>query len=275
MIHIYDGMAVLRRRFDDHLPGPFGRGPRSVFNEMLAIKPGDVAIWCFEGRGAKQARQKFFPGYKDRPSQMTDGLHALVNLTRDALKHTKALQVAVPQREADDVIGHLCGIYGIGDGDNITVHTVDRDLLQLAGPKVRINGVTPLKIIVDKDDVKKDVVLTPGEIRLYKALCGDPSDRIPGMPGFGPKAFAACNRAWLNSAMQQLIAGHPKPALFEHAGVKPAMAQRMCNPEQAEQLRVFWKIVGFLPLPDDWQSNILTGKPDQAAGSALLQQYMH
>ncbi|WP_164107675.1 hypothetical protein, partial [Serratia marcescens] len=79
---------------------------------MLALPKADVAVWCFEGRGAKFVRQRILPGYKDRPSTMTDGLHALVDLTRKALEHTRAIQVAVPQREADDVIAHLCETYG-------------------------------------------------------------------------------------------------------------------------------------------------------------------
>ncbi|MFC7661768.1 hypothetical protein ACFQWF_01465 [Methylorubrum suomiense] len=49
MIHIYDGMAVLRRRFDGNM---LNSGPRSVFGDMLELPRSDVAIWCFEGRGS-------------------------------------------------------------------------------------------------------------------------------------------------------------------------------------------------------------------------------
>lgn len=268
-MQIFDGMAVLRRRFEtDYL----GRGPRTVVTEMLNLSAGEVAVWCFEGTGSIKSRREIFPGYKDRPSGLTDGLAALINLTRDALRHTRAIQVAVPGREADDVIAHLCDTYG--STTDVRVHTVDRDLLALQRDRVKVD-VKPLKIVIDKEKPALDVYVQPEHIRLYKALCGDPSDRVPGMPGFGPLMFARCNPAFLANAMQSLIDGYPKPALFEHAGVKPGMAQRICNPEQAEQLRAFWVIVGFLPMPDDWHRHLAAGTPDGALADAVLRQFMH
>lgn len=270
-IHIYDAMAVLRRRFDEALPGQFGRGPRSVFNEMLAAQPGDVHLWAFEGRGAKHERQKILPGYKDRPSTMTDGLHALVDLTRQALAHTRAIQISVPRREADDVIAHLCETYGSGASD-IVVHTVDRDLYALQGGRVRVD-VKPLKIVVDKLDPTKDVTITPAEIHLFKSLVGDPSDRVPGLQGFGPKAFIACDRRLLAVAMQSLVAGRSRADLFVAAGVKEATAQRIV--EQAAHIKACWDVTSFLPMPGDWEDGIEVGKPNQAAGSEILARYMH
>lgn len=261
MIHIYDGMAVLRRRFDND---PLGRGPRSVVTEMLTLPRTDIAIWCFEGRGSLNDRRKIFPGYKDRPSTMTDGLRALVELTREALKHTRALQVAVPGREADDVIAHLCGVYGTGPGDSITVHTVDRDLKALEGGKVKV-ACEPLKGI------------EPHEVRLYKTLVGDKSDCIPGMKGFGVESFLACDRTLLARAMQVLIVGHLETAcqLFQQAGVKPGMAARICTEEQIELLRKYWQVIGFLPLPDGWEQNVVAGRENAEAASAVLRQFHH
>lgn len=268
-IYIFDGMAVLRRRFDNDV---LGRGPRNVVTEMMNLPSTDIAVWCFEGKGSIAPRRKLFPKYKDRPSTMTDGLHALVNLTRDALKHTRALQVAVPFREADDVIAYLCQVHGTKDP--VVVETIDGDLKALETPNVKVN--CPAKRIrVDKLDSRKDVTLTAGEVHLYKTLVGDTSDCIPGMPGFGDKGFVACNRPFLQAAMLALLGGDPKPALFEHAGVKPAMAQRMCNPDQAEQLRVFWRITDFLPLPDDWDQHVVPGKPDWTAADKVLAEFMH
>lgn len=269
MINIYDGMAVLRRRFDtDHL----GRGPRTVFSEMLALPASDVAVWVFEGSGSIKVRREIFPGYKDRPSSLMDGVRSLIELTRDALRHTRAIQVAVPGREADDVIAHLCHTYGTTQ--DVKVHTVDRDLLALQRDRVLVD-VKPLKVVLDPADHTKDVVIPPSQIRLYKALCGDGSDKIPGMKGFGPKAFVACNAPALQIAMDALVAGQPDAALFVRAGVKDGMAARMCLPEQAELLRAFWQIVGFLPMPDNWHTFLASGTEDAAAGDAILRRFMH
>jgi hypothetical protein len=269
-IHIYDGMAVLRRRFDEALPGQFGRGPRSVFTEMLALPKADVAVWCFEGRGAKFVRQRILPGYKDRPSTMTDGLHALVDLTRKALEHTRAIQVAVPQREADDVIAHLCETYG--ETGPVMVHTIDRDLKALETAKVKVD-VSALKIVVDKLDSKQDRIVEPCFIHLYKALVGDPSDRVPGLPNFGPLTFAKCDWPLLNMAMKALAAGQVHREMFLRAGVKEPTADRIV--EQADHLRACWDVTAFLPMPGDWEEGITVGKPNQAAGDAVLRQFMH
>jgi hypothetical protein len=53
------------------------------------------------------------------------------------------------------------------------------------------------------------------------------------------------------------------------------MAGRMCEPDQAELLRKFWTIVGFLPLPEDWTSFLKPGVENAAAGDAVLQRFMH
>lgn len=270
-IHIYDGQAVLRRRFDTNF---LGSGPRKVFMEALSLPRTDVAIWCFEGRGSLAERRRLFPGYKDRPSSMTTGIRALIDLTRQALAHTRALQISVPGREADDVIAHLCEVHGPTAADGITVHTVDRDLLQLSTDRVKVDAA-PLVVKVEEGDRSKDVTLLPGEIRLYKTLVGDTSDKIPGMRGFGGKAFVACDRRLLQAAMNALLQGNPVPALFERAGVKTGMAERICAPEQAAQLRAFWSIVGFLPMPGDWEDGIQVGKEDTTAGDAVLRQFMH
>ena len=268
-IQIFDGMAVLRRRFDTDF---LGKGPRNVFSEMLRLPKGDVAIWAFEGTGSIKARRAIYAGYKERPSTLTDGLRALVELTREALAHTRAIQVAVPGREADDVIAHLCQTYGTTQ--DVKVHTIDRDLLALQRDRVVVD-VKPLKIVMDPEDHTKDVVVQPCHIQLYKTLVGDPSDKIPGMAGFGGKAFASCNPAFLQHAMQSLVDGYPKPALFEHAGVKPAMANRICEPNQAELLTKFWQLVGFLPMPDDWHRFLAAGTENAFAGNAILAKFMH
>jgi len=272
MIHIYDGMAVLRRRFDERLPGQFGRGPRSVFQQMLGLPKADVALWCFEGKGAKAVRQKILAGYKDRPSTMTDGLHALVDLTRQALDHTRAFQLSVPGREADDVIAHLCDTYG--PTGPVTVYTVDRDLKALETKNVRVE-VSPLKIVVDKNDPAQDRIVDPCFIRLYKSLCGDPSDRVPGLAKFGPLTFAKCDWPRLNMAMGALAAGQINRELFLSAGVKEATVDRICEPETSKHLKACWDVVGFLPMPSDWEDGIAVGVPNPAAGDEILRRFMH
>lgn len=270
-IHIYDGMAVLRRKFEND---PFGRGVRSVFVEMLTAPRCDVHIWCFEGRGSLAARRKLLPTYKDRPSTMTDGIRPMIDLVRDALKHTRAIQIAVPGREADDVIAHLCEVHGPTAKGGVRVHTVDRDLIVLQTSQVKVD-VKPLKVVMDNTDHSKDVEIPPADVPLYKALVGDPSDCIPGMPKFGPKAFVAADRRLLQIAFDALCAGRPSAAAFVAAGVKEAMAERMCAPEQADLLRTYARVIDFMPLPGGWDEHVVAGTPNQTLGDELLKRFHH
>lgn len=257
-IHVYDGMAVLRERFNTTGPNS---GPRGVFSEMLDEDRSNVFIWCFEGKGSLNTRRALFPGYKVRPSSMTDGIMAMIQLTRDVLKHTRAIQVSVPGFEADDVIAHLAQVHGMG-GDNMVIHTVDRDLHALATRNVTVTA-NPLK------------ECTPDQVRLYKTLVGDPSDKIPGLKGFGQKAWEACNPRLLQAAMDGLIAGRPVAHQFVQAGMKGPTADRIVEPEVADQLRIFWQIIGFFPLPDGWDNQVIAGKPDRQAGDAMLREFFH
>ena len=68
--------------------------------------------------------------------------------------------------------------------------TGDRDVLQLVNQNVKVYA--PLKglanpVLYDADEVWKQYGLKPSQIVDYKALRGDPSDNIPGVPGVGEK----------------------------------------------------------------------------------------
>lgn len=271
-IHLYDGMAVLRRKFEHDL---FGQGVRGVVNEMLSAQRTDVHLWCFEGRYSLSARRKIFDGYKRRDSTMRDGMMPLIELVREAMKHTRAIQIQVDNREADDVLAHLCHVYGPTAVGGVRVHTVDRDLLVLQTPNVSFPGLKPLKIVMDNSDHSKDVEVPPAQIPLYKALCGDPSDKIPGMPGFGPKTFAVTNRVRLQLAFDALCRGDLRPELWVEAGVKQRTAERICAPEQAELLRCYRKLIDFLPMPGDWEDGITPGVPNPDKVNEVLTKFKH
>ena len=97
--------------------------------------------------------------------------------------------VKVAGYEADDVIATLAG-QAREQGIDVTVLTGDRDLFQLIEPGVRVmatgRGVTDTKVY-DLDAVLDRYGFGPELIPDYKALVGDTSDNIPGVPGIGDK----------------------------------------------------------------------------------------
>jgi 5'-3' exonuclease len=71
--------------------------------------------------------------------------------------------------------------------ENDIVISNDKDLWPLVIRRVKI--LLNASTAVDEDLIWQKFKCTPHHIRLYKALVGDPSDKIPGKRGFGPAAW--------------------------------------------------------------------------------------
>src|SRR5207249_7513728 len=94
--------------------------------------------------------------------------------------------------EADDVIGTLT-VQAEEKGLETTIVTVDLDMLQLVTDRTRLmttrSGVENT-VIADPAKIAERYGLVAGQMIDYKALKGDPTDNIPGVPGVGEKTAA-------------------------------------------------------------------------------------
>ncbi|MBI2867661.1 MAG: DNA polymerase I [Chloroflexi bacterium] len=94
--------------------------------------------------------------------------------------------------EADDLIGTLSHQAAALDIDTIIL-TGDTDTLQLVSPQVRVryqSGVGQLAVYDEKGVRERYNGLSPGQLADHKALVGDKSDNVPGVPGIGEKTAA-------------------------------------------------------------------------------------
>ena len=108
----------------------------------------------------------------------------------------KALRIPVYEMqgyEADDVIGTITQQLDPRDDLETTIVTVDLDMLQLVTPRVRLmttrSGVENT-VMYDVAKIDERFGLRPDQMVDYKALKGDPTDNIPGVPGVGEKTAA-------------------------------------------------------------------------------------
>ncbi len=107
------------------------------------------------------------------------------------LDHLGVRHPLAPGFEADDVMGTLATAAAIA-GLPVTIVSGDRDLLQVVGPGVDVfmpkghegEPYTPA-VVQERWEVR------PDQFTDLKALIGDTSDNIPGVPGIGPKTAAA------------------------------------------------------------------------------------
>lgn len=137
-------------------------------------------------------RHKMFEGYKGTRKPMPPELHEQIPLMQDVLRAMHIPLLMKGGYEADDLLGTVakrCQKEGV----EVTIVSGDRDLLQLADTHIKIclpktaKGVTTVYNYYP-EDVEKEWKVTPLEFIDLKALMGDTSDNIPGVPGLGPKS---------------------------------------------------------------------------------------
>jgi DNA polymerase-1 len=158
-----------------------------VLRGMQDVKP-DYAIVSFD-LGRPQFRFDVYPEYKKGRPSMPDDLRSQFPIVREI-----ATMMGMPIRElegyeADDVIGTLTKKATAAGIDTIIV-SGDLDGLQLVDDHVRLlttrMGVAAT-VIYDEAKVMDRYGLRPDQMLDYKALKGDTSDNIPGVPGVGEK----------------------------------------------------------------------------------------
>ena len=134
-------------------------------------------------------RHEAFGQYKAQRAPMPEALRPQVQMMKDVLEAMHIPLIGVPGFEADDVIGTLAR-RGEEDGLDVLIVTADRDALQLVDEHVHVlankRGISET-ILYDPPAVLERYGVTPLQVPDVKALTGDTSDNIPGVPGIGEK----------------------------------------------------------------------------------------
>lgn len=198
-------------------------------------KPTHVAA-AFDLKGPT-FRHEIYPQYKGTRRPMDEELAVQFQPIKDLLGLMDVRCVSKEGYEADDVLGTLsCTVNG-----ECIVLTGDRDSLQLVSDTTRVfrtvKGVTDIEVY-DLARLAQDG-FTPDTFIDYKALRGDPSDNIPGVPGVGEK-----------TAKQLLDSYGTLEGVLEHADeVKGKLGENLrANREKAELSRKLATIVKDVPL---------------------------
>jgi DNA polymerase-1 len=137
----------------------------------------------------KTFRDKLFPEYKATRAKMPDDLRSQIERIRILVDAFKFPRLEAEGFEADDVLGSIAR-QSVKVGLGVKIITGDRDLLQLVDDRV-IVSLAGSKLSEAKDysasDVEAYLGVRPDQVVDYKALVGDTSDNIPGVPGVGEK----------------------------------------------------------------------------------------
>lgn len=195
---LIDGHSILNRAFYGvpDLTDSEGHHTNAVYgflNIMFKIfdteQPTDVVV-AFDVN-KPTFRHEAFDTYKGTRKPMPEELREQVPLMKKVLETMNIKVTELPGYEADDVLGTLAK-RGEKENMKVSVITGDRDLLQLATDNILIRipktkkGGTEIEDYYAKD-VKEKYLVTPEEFIDVKALMGDTSDNIPGVPSVGEK----------------------------------------------------------------------------------------
>jgi DNA polymerase-1 len=151
----------------------------------------------FWDEGLPQKRVELQPGYKETRKEMPLPMVPQLNYIRKLTPILGFKNVALPNTEADD----LMGCYAIAacrrNGMEVILATNDKDLFQLVGPCVKVYSTAKADLaspkdgfaLLGEDEVAAKWDVPPGLIGDVLAIAGDSVDNIPGA-GIGRKAAA-------------------------------------------------------------------------------------
>jgi len=193
---IIDSYALVHRSYHALPPlvSPEGVLVNGVYGFMLfflkminVLKP-DYIVATFD-MAAPTFRHEEYKEYKAKRVKMPDNFYEQVQMVKNLLH---AFNVPILEKEgyeADDIIGTITEKLKNKNIQSFIV-TGDLDTLQLITDKVFVytlrRGIQD-SITYNKGKVFERFQLKPGQLIDWKALRGDPSDNVPGVPSIGEK----------------------------------------------------------------------------------------
>jgi DNA polymerase-1 len=238
---VVDGDSLAHRAYHA-LPKTFRRAEGKPGNALLGFSNFIVRLWQSEQpRGVLVGwdsldtptyRHELFAGYQ-AGREFGDDLLEQLDLLPELVRAFGFLAAKAPGYEADDFLAAAVRKEEKRGGAALVV-TSDRDSFQLASEQTTIlqptRGVSELAR-VGPAEVRERYGVAPEQVPDFIALRGDPSDRMPGARGVGPKTAAS---------------------LLAQYGTLEAMLEDGRFATQAEELRMYRRMATLdasAPLP--------------------------
>ena len=196
---LIDGHALAYRAYHaiPPLTSPTGEPTNAVFgfaNMLLKAVQDytpDYIIATFDV--GRTFRHEEYADYKAKRAETPDDLRPQFARVKE-LVEALGIPICVKEGyEADDVLGAL-SLQASQLGLETIIVSGDTDTFQLIAPDVSV--LTPQRgfgevALYDVEAIRQRYGLEPRQLVDFKALVGDPSDNIPGVPGIGEKTAAA------------------------------------------------------------------------------------
>ena len=270
---VLDGNSILNRAFYgvkllSTKNGFYTNAIYGFLNILSKLKeettPDAVAI-AFDMK-SPTFRHKYYDGYKAKRKGMPEELYMQFPVLKELLSHLGYKLVEKEGFEADDILGTLAQSC-TNSGNTCIIATGDKDSLQLINKNVSVR-ITSTKfgkaevVLYDEEKIYETYGIQPQQLIDVKALQGDASDNIPGVPGIGQKGaleliqkFGSIDYIYDN---------------IETLDIKPGVKRKLIEGKDSAQLsRYLGTIVKDVPI-DTNISNYIIGEGDHTKASKLL-----
>ena len=191
---LIDGNSLLNRAYyatrllttKDGTPTNAVFGFIKLLLKIISDQNPDKLIVTFDLK-APTFRHQLYDGYKATRKPMPDDLAVQVGMLKELLRTMRICICEKEGYEADDLVGTLS--HRFADTHSIII-TGDRDAYQLVDERTSVyltkTGVSEL-LKLDAAHFEEMIGYKPCQVIDMKALMGDSSDNIPGVPGIGEK----------------------------------------------------------------------------------------
>lgn len=266
---VIDGYSLLYRAFfaTRYLSTADGRPTNALygFTQMLFyllenIKPDAIAV-AFDAPG-KTFRHAEFSEYKGTRRDTAPELKVQLPVARELIAALGIPSIEVTGYEADDVVGTISRV-AEASGYHTTIVTGDLDALQLVDKCVSVLttklGVTDT-VTYGPEEVVARWGVTATQVPDFKAIKGDTSDNIPGVPGIGDKGAAELIQAF----------GSIEGILERFEEVPPKHAKKIEPVKDQLKLSKFLATINrSVPLEYGFEPFVLTAEQLEAAKAML------
>jgi len=166
-------------------------GFASILLKVIQEYPPQHIAACFD-LPVPTFRKERDATYKATRKPMPDDLRPQFERCKEFLEKFGVPMYSLPGFEADDVIGALAKQAEAAGLDTVIL-SGDLDTLQLVTPHVELMTTRQgfqNTVIYNEEKIRERFGLRPDQMVDYKALKGDPTDNIAGVPGVGEKTAA-------------------------------------------------------------------------------------
>ncbi len=290
---LIDGNALVHRAFHalPPLTSPKGELVNAVYGvatmllKVLQEMHPEYAAAAFD-TPVPTFRHVEFEAYKAQRGPAPEGLHEQFGRVYELLQDLGIPIYRVDGFEADDLLGTL-SLQAREQGVEVVIVTGDTDALQLVAPGITVltsrKGFTDT-VLYDEEGVRERYGVNPSQLVDLKALKGDASDNIPGVPGVGEKTasrlvseydsldgiYASLDR--LPQKQRQLLENYRDQAYFSQrlarivTDVPVRLDLEQCRLGAYDRVRLvdFFREMGFKSLvdrlPRGWKENGRNGE---------------